>query len=98
MANAFASQCRDWVNSTFWLFTVGELDIVWHRRPRQQGGRDNSMSSHSIRTQSNSALHDGPRASVGRQGGEATTILDLAMVTAVVSAIAYIAAIMIGWL
>ena len=93
MANAFASQCRDWVNSTFWLFTVGELDIVWHRRPRQQGGRDNSMSSHSIHTQSNSALHDGPRASV-----EATTIFDLATVTAVVSAIAYIAAIMIGWL
>ena len=55
------------------------------------------MSSHSIHTQSNSA-HDAPRASVGWQGGEATTILDLAMVTAVVSAIAYIAAIMIGWL
>jgi hypothetical protein len=51
------------------------------------------MSSHSIRTQSNSALHDGTRASV-----EATTIFDLATVTAVVSAIAYIAAIMIGWL
>jgi CHASE3 domain sensor protein len=50
------------------------------------------MSSHSIRTQSNSALHR-PRASV-----EATTIFDLATVTAVVSAIAYIAAIMIGWL
>ena len=55
------------------------------------------MSSHSIHTQSNNALHDGTRASVGWQG-EATTILDLAMVTAVVSAIAYIAAIMIGWL
>ena len=56
------------------------------------------MSSHSIHTQLNNALHDGTRASVGWQGGEATTILDLAMVTAVVCAIAYIAAIMIGWL
>ena len=56
------------------------------------------MSSQSIHAQSNSALHDGPRASVGRQGGEATTIFDLAMVTTVVSAIAYIAAIMIEWL
>jgi hypothetical protein len=58
------------------------------------------MSSHSIHTQSNSALHDAPRASatVGRQGGAAMTIFDQAMVTAVVSAIAYIAAIMIGWL
>ena len=55
------------------------------------------MSSHSIHTQPNSA-HDAPRASVGWQGGEATTILDQATVTAVVSAIAYIAAIMIGWL
>ena len=51
------------------------------------------MSSHSIHTQSNSALHEGPRASVDRR-----TIFDQAMVTAVVSAIAYIAAIMIGWL
>ena len=76
----------------------GELDIVRHRRPRQQGGRDNSMSSHSIHTQSNIALHDGPRASVGRQRGAAMTIFDQAMVTAAVSAIAYIAAIMIGWL
>ena len=62
------------------------------------------MSSYSIHTQSssalhvNSALHDGPRVSVGRQGGAAMTIFDQAMVTAVVSAIAYIAAIMIGWL
>ena len=56
------------------------------------------MSSHSIHTQSNSALHDAPRASVGRRGGAAMTIFDQAMVTAVVSAIAYIAAIMIGWL
>ena len=36
------------------------------------------MSSHSIHTQSNSALHvnarDGPRVSVGRQGGAAMTI------------------------
>ena len=55
------------------------------------------MSSHSIHTQSNSALHDGPRASVGQQG-RAMTIFDQAMVTAVVSIIAYIAAIMIGWL
>ena len=55
------------------------------------------MSSHSIHTRSNSA-HDAPRASVGRQGGAAMTIFDQAMVTAVVSAIAYIAAIMTGWL
>ena len=55
------------------------------------------MSSHSIHTQSNSA-HDAPRASVGRRGGAVMTIFDQAMVTAVVSAIAYIAAIMIGWL
>ena len=55
------------------------------------------MSSHSIHTQSNSALDEGPRASVGWQGGAAITIFQ-AMVTAVVSAIAYIAAIMIGWL
>ena len=52
------------------------------------------MSSHSIHTQSNIALHDGPRTSVGA----ALTIFDQAMVAAVVSAIAYIAAIMIGWL
>jgi hypothetical protein len=56
------------------------------------------MSSHSIHTQSNSALHDGPRAFVGLQGAAATTIFDQAMVTVVVIAIAYIAAIMIGWL
>jgi len=56
------------------------------------------MSSHSIHAQSNSALHDRPRAFVGLQGGAAMTIFDKAMVTAVVSAIAYIAAIMIGWL
>ena len=56
------------------------------------------MSSHSIHTRSNSALDEGPRASVGWQGGAAMTIFDQAMVTAVVSAIAYIAAIMIGWL
>jgi hypothetical protein len=56
------------------------------------------MSSHSIHAQSNSTQHDGPRASVGPQGDAAMTILDRAMVTTVVSAIAYIAAIMIGWL
>ena len=56
------------------------------------------MSSHSIHTQSNSALHDAPRASVGWPGGAAMTIFDQAMVTAMVSVIAYIAAIMIGWL
>ena len=55
------------------------------------------MSSHSIHTQ-NCALHDGPRTSVGLQGGAAMTIFDQAMFTAVVSAIAYIAAIMMGWL
>ena len=69
----------------------GEFDIVRHRRPRQQGGRDNSMSSHSIHTQSNSALHDAPAsATVG--------LFDQAMATAVVIAIVYIAAIMFGWL
>ena len=55
------------------------------------------MSSHSIHAQSNSA-HDAPRASVGRRGGAVMTIFDQAMVTAVVSAIAYISAIMTGWL
>jgi len=44
------------------------------------------------------ALHHAARASVRRRGGAAMTILDRAMVTAVVSAIAYIAAIMMGWL
>jgi len=56
------------------------------------------MSSPSIHTQSNSALHDGPRASVERKGGAAMSIFDQAMVTAVLCAIAYIAAILIGWL
>ena len=56
------------------------------------------MSSHSIHTQSNSALHDAARPSVGRQDGAAMSIFDQAMVTAVVSAIAYIAAILTGWL
>jgi hypothetical protein len=49
------------------------------------------MSSHSIPTQSKSALHDAPRAS-------ATGLFDQAMVTAVVIAIAYITSIMVGWL
>jgi hypothetical protein len=70
----------------------GEFDIVRRRKPRQQGGRDNSMSSHSIHTQSNSALHDAPRASA------TVGLFDQAMVTAVVIAIAYIASIMVGWL
>ena len=56
------------------------------------------MSSHSIHTQSNSALHDAARSSLRRRGGAAMTIFDQAMVTAVVIAIAYIASIMIGWL
>jgi hypothetical protein len=56
------------------------------------------VSSHSVHTQSNSVLHDGSRTLVRLQGGTATTIFDQAMVTAVVSVIAYIAAIMIGWL
>ena len=56
------------------------------------------MSSLSIHTQSNSGLHDGPRTSVGLRGGAAMTIFDQAMVTAVLCAIAYIAAILIGWL
>ena len=50
------------------------------------------MSSHSIHTQSNGALHDAPRASA------TVGLFDQAMVTAVVIAIAYIASIMIGWL
>jgi hypothetical protein len=50
------------------------------------------MSSRSIPTQSNSALHDAPRAS-------ATVVLfDQAMVAAAVIAMAYIASIMVGWL
>jgi CHASE3 domain sensor protein len=49
------------------------------------------MSSHSIHTQSNSALQDAPRAS-------ATALFDQVMVTAVVIAIAYITSIMVGWL
>ena len=48
------------------------------------------MSSHSIHTQSNSALHDAPRASA------TVGLFDQAMVTAVVIAIAYIASIMVG--
>ena len=56
------------------------------------------MSSHSIHAQSNIALHDGPRAPVGPKGDAAMTIFDRAMVAAVVSAVAYIAAIMSGWL
>jgi hypothetical protein len=59
---------------------------------------EHSVSSHSVHTQSNSVLHDGSRTLVRLQGGAATTIFDQAMVTAVVSVIAYIAAIMIGWL
>ena len=43
------------------------------------------MSSHSIHTQSHSALHDAPRASAS------VGLFDQAMVTAVVIAIAYIA-------
>ena len=50
------------------------------------------MSSHSIHTQSNNALHDAPRTSA------TVGLFDQAMVTAVVIAIAYIASIMIGWL
>ena len=50
------------------------------------------MSSHSIPTQSNSALHDAPptSATVG--------LFDQAMIAAVVIAVAYIASIMVGWL
>ena len=50
------------------------------------------MSSHSIHTQSNSALRDAPCASA------TVGLFDQAMVTAVVIAIAYIASIMVGWL
>ena len=55
------------------------------------------MSSHSIHTQSNSA-RDATRPPDGRQDGAAMTIFDQTMVTAMVSAIAYIVAIMTGWL
>ena len=71
---------------------TGEFDIVRHRRPGRQGGRDNSMSSHSIHTPSNNALHDAPRASA------TVGLFDQAMVAAVLIAIAYIASIMVGWL
>jgi hypothetical protein len=50
------------------------------------------MSSHSIPTQSNSALHDAPSTSA------TVGLFDQAMVIAVVIAIAYIASIMVGWL
>ena len=50
------------------------------------------MSSHSIHTQSNSALHDAPRASAS------VRLFDHVLVIAVVSAIAYIASILVGWL
>ena len=50
------------------------------------------MSSHSIYTQSNNALHNAPRASV------TVGLFDQAMVAAVVIEIAYIASIMVGWL
>ena len=76
------------------LFRLDNLQ----RRPRNRE-RNNSMSSHSIHTQSNSALHDGLALSSDcGGGGAAMTIFDQAMVTAVVSTIAYIAAILIGWL
>ena len=48
------------------------------------------MSSHSIHTQSNNALHTAPRASA------TIGLFDQAMVAAVVIAIAYIASIMVG--
>jgi hypothetical protein len=48
------------------------------------------MSSHPILTQSKSARHENPRASVG--------LFDQAIVTAAVIAIAYIAGILVGWL
>ena len=48
------------------------------------------MSSNSIHTQSNNALHDAPRTSA------TVGLFDQAMVTAVVIAIAYIAFIMVG--
>ena len=50
------------------------------------------MSSYSIHTQSNNALHDAPRASA------TVGLFDQAMITAMVIAIAYIASIMVGWL
>jgi hypothetical protein len=53
---------------------------------------DNSMSSHSIHTQSNNALHTAPRASA------TVGLFDQAIVAAVVIAIAYIASIMVGGL
>ena len=50
------------------------------------------MSSHSIPTQSNSALHDFSRTSA------TVRLFDQAMVTVGVGAVAYITAILIGWL
>ena len=55
------------------------------------------MSSHSIHGQSNSAPHDVLALSTHLHKKTAMTIFDKAIVTAVVSAIAYIAAIMIRW-
>jgi hypothetical protein len=54
----------------------GEFDIVRHRRPRQQGGRDNSMSSHSIHT-NRIALSTMPPCASATVG-----LFDQAMVTA----------------
>ena len=50
------------------------------------------MSSRSIPIQSNSTLHDSSRTSA------TVRLFDQAMVTVGVSAVAYIAAILIGWL
>ncbi len=50
------------------------------------------MSSHSIHTRSDTALHDALRASA------TVKLFDQAMVVAGVIAIAYITSIMVGWL
>jgi hypothetical protein len=71
---------------------ISEFDfLTFIARPIRtyiSGQEDNSMSSHSIHTPSNGALHDAPRAAT----------VDQAMVAAVVIAIACVASIMVGGL
>jgi hypothetical protein len=76
----------------FDFLATGEFDIVPAQEAATTGEGDHSMSSHSIPTQSNSALHDSSCTSA------TVRLFDQAMVTVGVSAVAYIAAILIGWL
>jgi hypothetical protein len=76
----------------FFAFCLRVNSIQFGTGGRDNREGDNSMSSHSIHTQSNNALHDAPRTSA------TVGLFDQAMVTAVVIAIAYIAFIMVGGL